>query len=141
VIEIGTGCGYQTAVLSLLAREVISIEKVPGLARSAQERLARLGFSNVQVVVGDGSIGLPARAPYEAVLVTAGAPSLPPPLLNELAEGGRLIIPVGQADRQELLRVTKRNGNILKESLMSCRFVPLLGRYGWDRKSQELSAG
>jgi protein-L-isoaspartate(D-aspartate) O-methyltransferase len=132
VLEIGAGSGYQAAVVSLLAREVIAIEAQPSLASSARERLARLGYANVRVEQGDGSLGWAPAAPYDAILVTAAAPGVPPPLVEQLTEGGRLVIPVGGAEHQELLRVTKREGGISQESLYACRFVPLVGRHGWQ---------
>ncbi len=131
VLEIGGGCGYQAAVLSLLAREVIVVELQPALAAASRERLARLGYANVRVEEGDGSLGWPGNAPYDAILVSAAAPAIPPPLSEQLAEGGRLVIPVGSSDRQDLLRVVKRLGGLAQESLCACRFVPLLGRHGW----------
>lgn len=131
VLEIGAGSGYQAAVLSLLTRDVIAIETQAALASSARERLARLGYAKVQVEEGDGSLGWPASAPYDAILVTAASPSVPPPLVEQLAAEGRLVIPVGGAGRQELLRLTKKGDQISEESLYACRFVPLLGQYGW----------
>jgi protein-L-isoaspartate(D-aspartate) O-methyltransferase len=131
VLEIGGGCGYQAAVLSLLAREVIVVELQPALASESRERLARLGYANVRVEEGDGSLGWAAGAPYDAILVSAAAPAIPPPLIDQLAEGGRLVIPVGSSDRQDLLRFVKRAGGLAQESLCGCRFVPLLGRHGW----------
>ncbi|HUJ29726.1 MAG TPA: protein-L-isoaspartate(D-aspartate) O-methyltransferase [Candidatus Acidoferrum sp.] len=131
VLEIGAGSGYQAAVLSLLARDVIAVEVQSVLAELARERLARLGYANVRVEEGDGSLGWPSGAPYDAILVTAGAPAVPPPLVEQLADGGRLVIPVGRAEHQELLRVVNRGGRISQESLYACRFVPLLGHYGW----------
>ncbi|HXP23004.1 MAG TPA: protein-L-isoaspartate(D-aspartate) O-methyltransferase, partial [Candidatus Sulfotelmatobacter sp.] len=104
VLEVGAGSGYQAAVLSLLARDVIAVESQPTLADVAHERLTRLGYGNVRVETGDGSQGWPPDAPYDAILVTAGAPYVPPPLLEQLAEDGRLVIPVGPAKQQELLR-------------------------------------
>src|SRR5579863_1495505 len=132
VLEIGAGSGYQAAVLSLLAREVIAIEAQTALARSARERLAWLGYANVQIEQGDGSLGWPTAAPYGAVLVTAASPAVPPPLLEQLAPGGRLVIPVGGVEHQVLLRLTKNLGQISQESLYDCRFVPLVGHYGWQ---------
>jgi protein-L-isoaspartate(D-aspartate) O-methyltransferase len=132
VLEIGGGCGYQAAVLSLLARDVTVVELQPELARASRERLARLGYTNVRVAEGDGSLGWPAGAQYDAILVSAAAPAIPPPLIEQLAEGGRLVIPVGASDLQDLLRVVKRSGQLAApESLCACRFVPLLGRHGW----------
>ena len=131
VLEVGTGSGYQAAVLSLLAREVYTLESHASLALAAQERLARLGYANVYVRVGDGTLGLPAAAPFDAIVVTAAAPRIPPPLVEQLAEGGRLVIPVGEAHQQELLQVRKRSGQTTAQVLYYCRFVPLVGRYGW----------
>jgi protein-L-isoaspartate(D-aspartate) O-methyltransferase len=131
MLEIGGGCGYQAAVLSLLAQDVIVVELQPALASASRERLARLGYANVRVEEGDGSLGWPAGAPYDAILVSAAAPAIPPPLLEQLAEGGRLVIPVGGSDRQDLVRIIKRPGGLAQESLCACRFVPLLGRHGW----------
>jgi protein-L-isoaspartate(D-aspartate) O-methyltransferase len=141
VLEVGAGCGYQAAVLSRLAREVIAVESQPVLAASARERLGRLGYANVRVEKGDGSAGWPAAAPYDAILVTAAAPAVPQPLIDQLSEGGRLVIPVGPAERQELLRVVKREGRITEQSLYACRFVPLLGRYGWPPDIGEINRG
>jgi protein-L-isoaspartate(D-aspartate) O-methyltransferase len=140
VLEVGAGSGYQAAILSLLARDVTAVEAQPSLATQARERLSRLGYLNIHVEEGDGSMGWPPvtsldRPPttlYEAILVSAGAPSVPPPLVEQLAEGGRLVIPVGKSDQQELLRIVKRNGCTTQQSLYSCRFVPLLGRHGWN---------
>ena len=131
VLEVGTGSGYQAAILSLLAREVHTIENHPALARDAAERLARLGYTNVSVHEGDGTLGWPAAAPYDAILVSAAAPSIPPPLLEQLFDGGRLVIPVGDTAQQELLRVRKPAGPHPPEVLHYCRFVPLVGRHGW----------
>lgn len=131
VLEIGGGCGYQAAVLSLLAREAIVVELQPALASASRERLARLGYANVRVEEGDGSGGWPAGAPYDAILVSAAAPAIPPLLIEQLAEGGRLVIPVGGSDRQDLVRIVKRGSGLMQESLCACRFVPLLGRHGW----------
>jgi len=131
VLEIGGGCGYQAAVLSLLVQEVMLVELRASLAGAACERLARLGYANVRVEEGDGSLGWPASAPYDAILVSAAAPAIPPPLIEQLVEGGRLVIPVGDSERQSMLRIVKRAGGLAQESLLTCRFVPLLGRHGW----------
>ncbi|HEX5424822.1 MAG TPA: protein-L-isoaspartate(D-aspartate) O-methyltransferase [Candidatus Acidoferrales bacterium] len=137
VLEIGGGSGYQAAVLSRLAREVIAVEAQTVLASSARERLARLGYENVRVEEADGSMGWPLGAPYDAILVTAAAPSVPPPLVDQLADGGRLVLPVGTAENQELIRIAKSEGRTSQETLFACRFVPLVGRYGWqDRQTQ-----
>ena len=132
VLEIGTGCGYQAAILSKLAQEVVTIESRPELASAASERLAQLGFSNVHVHCGDGTLGLPEFAPFDAILVAAAAPSIPQPLLAQLGQGGRMIIPVGDSDSQELQLIEKHDGAIVKKTLDGCRFVPLIGRHGWQ---------
>jgi len=131
VLEVGAGTGYQAAVLSLLAREVIAVETIPSLAESARERLTRLGYSNVRVEQGDGSEGLAGEAPFHAILVSAAAPAVPQPLIDQLAEGGRLVIPVGLTDRQQLLRIVKEGNRTTEQKLFPCRFVPLVGRFGW----------
>jgi protein-L-isoaspartate(D-aspartate) O-methyltransferase len=131
VLEIGTGCGYQAAVLSLLCREVYSVEYRPELAAGASERLQRLGFTNVHVHCGDGSVGLKDFSPYDAILLAAAAPSVPQPLLEQLNEGGRLIAPIGSEDHQELTLVRRRGEEFLARRGEGCRFVPLVGRYGW----------
>lgn len=131
VLEIGTGCGYQAAVVSLLAREVHTVEILPDLARSAADRLQCLGYANVHVHTGDGTLGWLESSPYDAILIAAAAPAIPEPLLQQLAEGGRLIAPVGEEDKQELQLVTKREGKLIVRQGGPCRFVPLTGRHGW----------
>jgi len=131
VLDIGTGCGYQAAVLSLLSREVYSVECRAELAKAAAERLERLGFHNVQVHCGDGSLGLKEFAPYDAILVAAAAPSFPEPLLDQLNDGGRMIAPIGTEDHQDLLLVIRHGGDYSMERHEPCRFVPLVGRHGW----------
>jgi protein-L-isoaspartate(D-aspartate) O-methyltransferase len=131
VLEVGTGSGYQAAVLSRLAAHVYTIEYFPDLAERARALLARLGYSNVQVITGDGSLGLPAYAPYHGILVTAAAPHVPQPLLTQLAGGGRLAIPVGSVTSQELLIITRHGDGYAQERSVPCRFVPLLGQEGW----------
>jgi protein-L-isoaspartate(D-aspartate) O-methyltransferase len=133
VLEIGTGCGYQAAVVSLLAREVHTVEILPDLAQSAAERLERLGYTNVHVHTGDGTLGWSQSSPYDAILIAAAAPSVPEPLLLELAEGGRLIAPVGEEDKQELQLTTKHEGKFLLKQGGPCRFVPLMGQHGWGK--------
>jgi protein-L-isoaspartate(D-aspartate) O-methyltransferase len=139
VLEIGTGSGYQAVVLSLLAREVISVESHTSLALAAQERLGRLGYANVHVHNGDGSLGFADAAPYDANLITAAAPDIPPLLASQLLEGGRLVIPVGGQENQELLQARKEGGVLHSRVLFDCRFVPLLGRYGWGRADRKPS--
>lgn len=132
-LEIGAGCGYHAAVLSLLAKEVFTIERHPELAAAASERLADLGYRNVHVHCGDGTFGLPEFAPFDVILVAAAAPAPPEPLLAQLAEGGRMIIPVGDADNQELQLVEKRCGAFSTKMLEGCRFVPLVGHHAWQK--------
>jgi len=132
VLEIGTGSSYQAAVLGLLAERVVSIERLPRLAAAARCALDRLGIRNVVVHLGDGSVGRIADAPYDAIVVTAGAPDLPRPLLAQLAPGGRLVAPVGPRGAQRLVRVRCRDdGRLQAEELGPCRFVDLVGRHGW----------
>jgi protein-L-isoaspartate(D-aspartate) O-methyltransferase len=131
VLEIGTGSGYQAAVLSLLATRVVSVERIPPLAERADETLRRLGYSNVEVHAGGEGLGWPSAAPYDAILVTAAAPEVPRELLDQLGLGGRLVIPVGGRDLQELVRIVKTPEGALRHNLGPCRFVPLLGRSAW----------
>jgi protein-L-isoaspartate(D-aspartate) O-methyltransferase len=132
VLEIGTGCGYQAAVLSRLAKEVFTIERRPELASAASATLARLAYSNAHVHCGDGTLGLPELAPFDAILVAAAAPAVPKPLLAQLAEGGRMILPVGDAEHQELQLIERRGDVFPKKMLEGCRFVPLVGYHGWQ---------
>jgi protein-L-isoaspartate(D-aspartate) O-methyltransferase len=131
VLEVGTGSGYQAAVLSRLAAHVYTMEYFRALAERARAILQRLGYTNVQVITGDGGPGLPMHAPYHGILVAAAAPHVPQPLLTQLAEGGRLVIPVGSATSQELLIITRRGDGYAQLRSVPCRFVPLLGREGW----------
>lgn len=135
-LEIGTGTGYQAAVLSLLAKEVFTIERRPELASAAAKRLADLGYHNVHVHCGDGTLGLPEFAPFDAILVAAAAPAAPQPLLAQLAESGRMIIPVGDEDNQELRLIEKHAGAFSTKILEGCRFVPLVGHHGWQNPPQ-----
>ncbi len=135
VLEIGTGSGYQTAVLCELARQVYSLERRPELAERARETLTRLGYRNVRVLVGDGTRGLPEFAPYDAILVTAAAPAIPAPLREQLAEGGRLVLPIG-GQRQQLLQRVRRHGDRWTvEDLLPVVFVPLYGEHGFTPPS------
>jgi protein-L-isoaspartate(D-aspartate) O-methyltransferase len=137
VLEIGTGSGYQAAILSRLVSQVISVENHTSLALSAQERLSRLGYANVHVHNGDGSAGLPDAAPYDSILVTAGAPEIPLVFAHQLREGGRIVIPVGDRENQELVSAQKKNGELQSRVLFPCKFVLLLGRYGWSREERK----
>ena len=131
VLEVGTGSGYQAAVLSRLVAHVYTIEYFPTLAENARAVLQHLGYTNVQVITGDGSLGLPAHAPYHGILVAAAAPHVPQPMLAQLAEGGRLVIPVGSITSQDLLIVTRHQDDYAQVRSVPCRFVPLLGQEGW----------
>ncbi len=131
VLEVGTGCGYQAAILSHLAKLVFTIESRSELAATAAARLERLGYTNVHVHCGDGTLGLPDVAPFDAILVAAAAPAVPEPLRSQLAEGGRIILPVGDAENQELLYIERHGNSFETRTLEACRFVPLIGYYGW----------
>jgi protein-L-isoaspartate(D-aspartate) O-methyltransferase len=131
VLEIGTGSGYQTALLSLLAKHVYSVERHASLAHRAEATLAQLGFNNVKVVVGDGSQGWNDYAPYDAILVSAAAPAVPRSLVEQLADAGRMVIPVGPPHTQELQLVRRYSNAITTNALDSCRFVPLIGAEGY----------
>jgi protein-L-isoaspartate(D-aspartate) O-methyltransferase len=132
VLEIGTGSGYSAAILGKLAREVHTVERIEELAQIAAERLARLGFANVHVHHADGTLGWAPAAPYEAIAVAAGAPRPPPPLLQQLTIGGRLLVPHGDAASQRLVRITRKDEHhFVEENLGDVRFVPLLGAEGW----------
>jgi protein-L-isoaspartate(D-aspartate) O-methyltransferase len=131
VLEVGTGSGYQAAILGYLCREVHSIERHAELARYAAKILEQLGFDNVEVHVGDGTLGLPALAPFDAIIVTAGAPNVPQVLLDELADYGRLVIPVGSRGGQYLERWRRQGENFRHEILLPVAFVPLIGDGGW----------
>jgi protein-L-isoaspartate(D-aspartate) O-methyltransferase len=131
VLEIGTGSGYQAAVLSLLAGHVVSVERIPALAEEAAERLHALGYANVEVHTADDELGWPDGAPYDAIIVTAASPEVPRELLDQLGDGGRLVLPVGSRAMQELVRLVKTPEGAQRHNLGPCRFVPLLGRSGW----------
>jgi len=132
VLEIGAGSGYQTAILAELAEKVFSIERIRSLAVKARQLLYELGYYNIEIKIFDGTYGWVEEAPFDAIVVTAGAPDIPQPLLDQLAMGGRLVIPVGDAYVQDLIRVTKTEEGIKKEDLGGCRFVKLIGKYGWE---------
>jgi protein-L-isoaspartate(D-aspartate) O-methyltransferase len=134
VLEVGAGCGYQAAVLSKLGREVVTLEYRADLAAATAKRLAEMGYDHVHVHCGDGTLGLPEMAPFDAILVAAGAPAAPPPLLAQLAEGGRMVIPVGNLENQELqlIECKERSRGIFQTTVLDgCRFVPLVGAHGW----------
>lgn len=134
VLEIGTGSGYQAAILSELAREVYSVERIEKLAHAAEENLKRLGYFNVHIHVCDGSLGLSAFAPYDGIIVTAGAPRIPASLIKQLKEGGRLVIPVGGNFSQVLTVAEKKKEESCVNEVCGCIFVPLIGEEGWKSK-------
>ena len=131
VLEIGSGSGYQAALLAGLAGTVISIERLEGVAEQARENLARAGVTGVRIIVGDGTEGYPPEAPYDAIIVTAASPGVPEPLIEQLAEGGRLIAPIGPRDCQDLVKLVKREGKVETIPLGGVCFVPLIGQFGW----------
>lgn len=129
VLEIGTGSGFQTALLAAFANEVYTVEKIPQLSASAKKRLEAKGFENISFLLGDGSLGWPEHAPYDRIIVTAAASDIPNELVDQLAEGGRMIIPVGSRYSQDLLAIDKFDGKLEKTALEAVRFVPLKGKY------------
>lgn len=131
VLEIGTGSGYQVAVVAEIARRVFSVERISAIAARARKILDELRYSNVLIKIGDGTAGWPEEAPFDAVIVTAGAPGIPEPLLGQLATGGRMVIPVGDMYSQELVKIVKTDEGYKKEDLGGCRFVKLVGAHGW----------
>ncbi len=130
-LEIGTGSGYQTALLAELTRTVFTVERIKSLMVNARDLLNKLGYKNILYKAFDGTLGWKQYQPYDAIIVTAGAPKIPQPILQQLAEGGRLIVPVGNRYSQELIRVTRRKGRNIQQNLGGCRFVDLVGLHGW----------
>lgn len=131
VLEIGTGSGYQAAVLSVLAGEVYTIERVASLGQRAEETFRALGYDNVRVKIGDGTVGWPEKAPFDRIIVTAGTPKTPEPLLEQLSENGILVAPVGGRFSQQLIKIRKQKGKVSEEYHTPCVFVPLIGKHGW----------
>ena len=132
VLEIGAGSGYQTAVLASLARKVFSIERLPNLAAEAEQRLRSLGVRNITLKAADGTSGWDVYMPYDAILVAAGGPAVPEPLVIQLMVGGRLVIPIGESrQKQHLIRVTRTEAGAITEDFGPCAFVPLIGQHGW----------
>lgn len=132
VLELGTGSGYQAAILAELARQVITVERMPKLARKARQTLKSLGYTNVEVNIATKELGWPEEAPYDAIVVTAAAPRIPQGLLDQLAIGGRLVIPVGSRWEQDLLQVIRQKEEMTVKNLTHCRFVPLIGEDAWS---------
>jgi len=133
VLEVGTGSGYQTAILARLCRELVTIERLPSLSTDARRLLATMDIGNVTFVVGDGSLGSPGQAPFDRILSAAASPSVPAPWFSQLSEGGIIVLPVGDRHQQELTRVSLRSGKTETEYLGGCRFVPLVGMHGFNR--------
>ncbi len=133
-LEVGAGAGYQAAILAHLGARVYTVERNFHLAETARARLARLGYQGIEVIYGDGSEGYAPAAPYEMILVTAAAPDIPQTLLDQLADGGRMVIPVGDLRHQDLLLIRRRGNEITQQVLDPCQFVPLVGKYGWPEK-------
>lgn len=131
VLEVGTGSGYQAAILSHLAKRVYTVERIGELVQRAKDRMVDLEIFNVKIVCGNGTLGLPEEAPFDAIVVTAGAPDIPDSLIKQLVQGGRLVLPVGDSWEQDLLKLTKKGEVVHRESLGLCTFVRLLGREGW----------
>jgi protein-L-isoaspartate(D-aspartate) O-methyltransferase len=131
ILEVGTGCGYVTAISAELGAQVYSIERISALLMKARKNLKRLGYRNIVLKLGDGTEGWPQAAPFDAIIVSAASPEIPRPYLDQLAEGGRLILPVGGEGHQELVLVTKTKGKLSQETLSGCRFVKLMGKYGF----------
>lgn len=131
ILEIGSGSGYQTAILATLSHHVTSIERIPSVADLARKNLVGMGVKNVRIVVGDGTLGYPADVPYDGILITAATPGIPPPLIDQLAVGGRLVAPVGGREIQELVSLTRQEQGLVRSSHGSVRFVPLIGEHGW----------
>ena len=134
VLEIGTGSGYQTAVLAEIVRDVYSVERITALADRATHILQRFSYKNVSIQQGDGSLGLEEKAPFDRILVTAGSPDIPDPLVEQLKIGGRLVIPVGNSYHQTLYIIEREAGGTQKKSVTGCVFVPLIGAFGWDEE-------
>lgn len=134
VLEIGTGSGYQAAILAELAKEVYSIERNEVLAQRAQKTLQELGYKNIRIRFGDGTLGWPETSPFDRIIVTAASPRIPDPLVQQLSDQGKLILPLGESFSQVLTLVEKKNGKIESSGICGCVFVPLIGKFGWDNK-------
>jgi len=131
VLEIGTGSGYQAAILAELSSQVYSIERFPSLAERAESLLQNLGYINIKIKVGDGTLGWPEEAPFSRIIVTAAAPEVPLPLAEQLSEGGKMILPLGETFSQVLTLIEKKKGQLKAESICGCVFVPLIGKFGY----------
>ncbi len=136
ILEMGTGSGYQTAILAELGFSVYTIERIITLSVRAQRTLKHLGYENIKFNVGDGTLGWPENAPYDGIMVTAGAPKISQVLIDQLSEGGRIVLPVGNSFSQELVVVSKINGKIKTKNICGCMFVPLIGKHGWNKEKK-----
>ena len=136
ILELGTGSGYQTAILAELGFSVCTIEKISPLSIKAQRSLKHLGYENIRFKVGDGTLGWSENAPYDGIMITAGAPGVSQVLIEQLSEGGRIVIPVGNSFSQELVVVSKINGKIKTKNICGCMFVPLIGKHGWNKEKE-----
>jgi len=141
VLEVGTGSGYQAAVLSRICREVFTVERIESLYLKSRELFRQMGYRNIRAFLSDGSTGLPSEAPFDAILVTAGAPAVPQPLLDQLGEGGRLVAPVGPRSGQTLVRIIRQEGRFVRFSSTPCVFVPLLGAFGFPAENASETEG
>jgi protein-L-isoaspartate(D-aspartate) O-methyltransferase len=139
VLEVGTGSGYQAAILAELAKTVYTIERIAALAERAEDKFRSLGYENIFVKVGDGTLGYPEQAPFDRIIITAGTPKIPDPLTDQLAEGGIAVGPVGDRFSQQLIKIRKSPGKTTREFSTPCVFVPLIGEYGW--KAEDLDTG
>jgi protein-L-isoaspartate(D-aspartate) O-methyltransferase len=137
VLEIGTGSGYQAAVLAELSREVYTVERIAALADAATERFKSIRYANIHVKVSDGTLGWPEKAPFDRIIVTAGTPTIPEPIVDQLADGGIIVAPVGDRLSQQLLKIIKIKDNLREEYHTPCVFVPLIGQYGWKSEDKE----
>jgi len=136
VLEVGTGSGYQTVLLAHLVEQVFTIERIPALYQQAREAIQRAGAGNVSMLLGDGTLGWREYAPYDAILVSAGAPSVPEPLLAQIADGGRMLVPVGTREDQQLVMYSRANGQLERKEIGPVRFVPLVGHHGWENNER-----
>ena len=134
VLEIGTGSGYQAAILAELVKEVYSVERFPALAKNAASKLAELGYNNIKIKVGDGTLGWPEEAPFDRIIITAACPEIPPPLIEQLKEGGKIIFPRGENYSQMLTLLEKKKSGIFTQEICGCVFVPLVGKFGLLKK-------
>jgi protein-L-isoaspartate(D-aspartate) O-methyltransferase len=131
-LEIGTGTGYQAAVLSRIVKRVTTIERIPAVAELARHNLATLHYDNIEIIIGDGTLGYSKNAPYDKIIITAATPEIPRPLIDQLAEGGIMVAPAGSRDVQELITLHKQDGMVNRQSRGGVRFVPLIGKHGWN---------